>query len=55
MFLYEVSQLVEFLLYFTSDPERGFVSRGTTLNISCWIIPQVCEGWRYVRLSLVVN
>ena len=55
MFLYEVAELVEFLLYFTSDPERGFVSRGSTLNISCWIIPQVCEGWRDARLSLVVN
>ena len=51
MFLYEVAQLVEFLLYFTSDPERGFVSRGSTLNISCWIIPQVCEAQFGCKLS----
>ena len=47
----EMTQLVEFLLDFTSDPERGLVPRGSTLNISCWIILEVCGGWRVVRPS----
>ena len=33
MLLYEMSQLVELLLDFTPDPERGLVSRGSTLQI----------------------
>ena len=44
MFLNDVSQLVQFLLYFTPDPQRGFVSCGPTLKINCWIIRKMCEG-----------
>ena len=44
MFLYEVSQLEEFLLYSAPDPEGGFVSCGPTLKINCWIIRKMCEG-----------
>ena len=44
MLLYEMSQLVKFLLYSTPDPERRFVSCGPTLEISCWIIRKISEG-----------
>ena len=44
MFLNDVSQLVQFLLYFAPDPQRGFVSCGPTLKINCWIIRKMCEG-----------
>ena len=33
MFLNDVSQLVQFLLYFAPDPQRGFVSCGSALKI----------------------
>ena len=44
MLLYEMSQLVKFLLYSTPDPECRFVSCGPTLEISCWIIRKISEG-----------
>ena len=52
MLLDEMTQLVEFLLDFTSDPEGGFVTRGSTLNIKLFkIIREICEGWLDVRPS----
>ena len=52
MLLDEMTQLVEFLLDFTSDPEGGFVTRGSTLNIKLFkIIQEICEGWLDVRPS----